>query len=72
MSWYSKNSQYSQYTGLGYGLDSLMRIWFPKRQEIFLSSPASISALGPTQPPTQWVMRVISVGRQGGVESADA
>jgi hypothetical protein len=35
---------------------------FLQGQEVFLFSTASIPALGPTQPPIQWVLRAVSLG----------
>jgi len=46
---------------MGYGLDD----WgFESQQElgIFLFAIASRLALGPTQPPIQWIPRVFSLG----------
>jgi hypothetical protein len=37
-----------------------------QRQRIFLLAPASRPALGPTQPPIQWVPGVLSPGVKGG------
>jgi hypothetical protein len=44
----------------GHGLDGLGSI--PNRGKIFLFSTASRPALGPTQPPIQWVPWVLSLG----------
>jgi hypothetical protein len=46
---------------LGYGLDDR---WFESRQGlgIFLLTTASRPALGPTQPPIQWVPGALSLG----------
>jgi hypothetical protein len=46
---------------MGYGLD------FQQGQEIFLFSTLSRLALGPTQPPFQWVLGVMQLGGGGGV-----
>jgi hypothetical protein len=40
-------------------------------QEIFISSTASISALGPSQPPIQWVPGSLSSGAKGLGREAD-
>jgi hypothetical protein len=47
--------------GLGYGLEDR---WFDPWQglEIFISPPLPDRLLGPTQPPIQWVPRVLSPG----------
>jgi hypothetical protein len=45
---------------MGYGLDG--RGSNPGRGKIFLFSTVSRAALGPTQPPNQWVPRAISPG----------
>jgi hypothetical protein len=53
---------------VGCGLDSQGSI--PGRGKIFLFSTASRPALGPTQPPIQWVPGVISLGvKQPGHEA---
>jgi hypothetical protein len=47
--------------GTGYGLDC--RGWFPDRGKVILErffSKASTPALGPTQPPIQWVQGALS------------
>jgi hypothetical protein len=44
-----------------YGLDNQGPI--PDKDRIFLLASASRPALGPTQPPVQWIPRVISPGR---------
>jgi hypothetical protein len=41
----------------GYGLDG--RGWIPRRCQIFLLFTPSGQALGPTQPPIQWVPRTL-------------
>jgi hypothetical protein len=43
----------------GYGLDDRSSI--PGRQEIFPLTSVSRPALGPTQPPAQWVPGVLSL-----------
>jgi hypothetical protein len=53
---------------LGYGLDDRgSRVRFPVGVEIFLFTTPSRTALGPTQPPIQWVSGALSLGvkRQG-------
>jgi hypothetical protein len=49
----------------GYGLDSECSV--PGKGKIFLFSTAARPALGPTQPPIQWVLGDLSLGikRQG-------
>jgi hypothetical protein len=48
---------------LGYGLGNRgSRLRFPAGLGIFLFITASIMALGPTQPPIQWVPGVLSLG----------
>jgi hypothetical protein len=44
----------------GYGLDDRGSI--PGRGEVILSSTASRPALGPTQPPIQWVTEALPLG----------
>jgi hypothetical protein len=46
---------------LGYGLDDQ---WFESGQKlgIILFTTASITVLGPTQPPIQWVPEALSLG----------
>jgi hypothetical protein len=54
-----------QLTGiaLGYGLDDRgSRVRFPAGLVIFLFTTASRTALGPTQPPIQWVSGALSPG----------
>jgi hypothetical protein len=53
---------------LGYGLDDRgSRVRFPAGVGIFLFTSASRTALGPTQPPIQWVPGALFLGvkRQG-------
>jgi hypothetical protein len=45
---------------MGYGLNS--RASIPGKGKIFLFSTASRLALGPTQPPIQWVQGALSPG----------
>jgi hypothetical protein len=48
---------------LGYGLDDRgSRVRFPAGAGIFLFTTASRTALGSTQPPTQWVPGALSLG----------
>jgi hypothetical protein len=47
--------------GTGYGLDGKGSI--PGRDKMFFYSTASRPALGPTQPPIQWVSRISSTQR---------
>jgi hypothetical protein len=48
---------------LGYGLDDWgSRVRFPAEAEIFLFTIASRTALGPIQPPIQWVPGDLSLG----------
>jgi hypothetical protein len=48
---------------LGYGLDNRgSRVRFPARAEIFFFTTVSRTALGPTQPPIQWVQGALSLG----------
>jgi hypothetical protein len=54
-SWYN-----SVGTATGYGLDG--RGLNTGRDNVFLFSAASRPALGPTQPPIQWVPRALSPG----------
>jgi hypothetical protein len=55
---------------LGYGLDDR---GFESRYGlgIFLFTTASISALGPTQPPVRWIPGVLSVGVKSAGRDAD-
>jgi hypothetical protein len=47
---------------LGYGLDDRgSRVRFPAGLGVFLFTTASRMALGPTQPPTQWVPGALSL-----------
>jgi hypothetical protein len=46
---------------LGYGLDNRV-LHSRQRLGIFLFTTASRTALGPTQPPTQWVLGALSLG----------
>jgi hypothetical protein len=56
---------------LGYGLDDRgSRVRFPRGLEIFLFTTTSRTALGPTQPPIQWVPGALSLGvKQPGREA---
>jgi hypothetical protein len=56
---------------LGYGLDNWgSGVRFPTGLGIFLFTIASITALGPTQPPIQWVPGALSLGvKQQGREA---
>jgi hypothetical protein len=60
-----KSSKFND-TALGYKLDDR---WFESRQRlrVFIFTTDSIPALGPTQPPIQWVAGTLSLGvkRQG-------
>jgi hypothetical protein len=48
---------------LGYGLDDRgSRVRFPAGLGIFLFTTASRTALGPTQPPIQWIPGALSLG----------
>jgi hypothetical protein len=48
---------------LGYGMDDRgFRVRFPMGAGIFLFTTASRTALGPTQPPIQWVLGALSLG----------
>jgi hypothetical protein len=48
---------------LGYGLDSRgSRVQFPAGVGIFLLTTATRTALGPIQPPIQWVPGALSLG----------
>jgi hypothetical protein len=48
---------------LGYGLDDWSStVLFPKGLEIFLFTTMFRTALGPIQPPIQWVSRALSLG----------
>jgi hypothetical protein len=52
-----------------YGLDDLGSI--PGREEMFPFSTSSRPALGPTQPPIQWVPEALSPGLKGPGREAD-
>jgi hypothetical protein len=56
---------------LGYGLDErASRVRFPAGLGIFLFTTASRTALGPTQPPIQWVPAALSLGvKRPGLEA---
>jgi hypothetical protein len=57
---------------LGYGLDDRgSRVRLPAGLGIFLFTTASRTALGPTQPPIQWVPRGLSLGVKRPVRDAD-
>jgi hypothetical protein len=58
-------------TALGYGLDDRdSRVRFPGRLGIFLFITASRTALGPTQPPIEWVQGALSLGvKRPGLEA---
>jgi hypothetical protein len=57
---------------LGYGLDDRgTRVRFPAGMEIFLFTTASRAALGPTQPPIQWVPWALSLGEKRPGREAD-
>jgi hypothetical protein len=57
---------------LGYGLNDWgSRVRFPAGAGIFLFTTASRTALGPTQPPIQWVPGALSLGVKRPVREAD-
>jgi hypothetical protein len=59
--WRSRDSSVG--IALGYGLeDRGPRVRFPAGLGIFLFTTASRTALGPTQPPIQWVPGALSLG----------
>jgi hypothetical protein len=48
---------------LGYGLDDRgSRVGFPAGTGNFFTTTASRTALGPTQPPIQWISGALSLG----------
>jgi hypothetical protein len=58
-----KSRDNSDDIALGYGLDDRgSRVQFPAGAGDFLFITASRTALGPTQPPIQWVPRALSLG----------
>jgi hypothetical protein len=58
-----KNRDSSVGIALGYGLDDQgTRVRFPAGLGTFLFTTVSRTALGPTQPPIQWVPGALSVG----------
>jgi hypothetical protein len=59
---YSKSRDSSVGIALGYGLDDRgFRVRFPAGLGIFLFTTASRTALGPIQPPIQWVPGAVSL-----------
>jgi hypothetical protein len=67
----SKSCDSSVGIALGYGLDDRgSRVRSPAGLEIFLFTTASRTALGPSQPPIQWVPGALSLGvKRPGCES---
>jgi hypothetical protein len=68
---YNKSRDSSVGIGLGYGLDDRgSRVRFPVGLGIFLFTTTSKKALGPIQPPIQWITGVLSLGvKQSGREA---
>jgi hypothetical protein len=57
---------------LGYGLDYRVSMFDSRRGlGIFLFTTSSRTALGPTQPPIQWVLRALSLGLKRRGREAD-
>jgi hypothetical protein len=57
--------QYVFLPALGYGLDDWgSRVRFPAELGIFLFITASRTALGPTQPPIQWIQGALLQGHE--------
>jgi hypothetical protein len=57
---------------IGYGLDDRMiGVRFPAGVGIFLFDTMSRPALGPTEPPIQWVLGTLSLGVKGPGREAD-
>jgi hypothetical protein len=62
-SWWSEEFIYIYIYALGYGLDERgSRVRFPAGAGKFLFTTASITALGPIQPPIEWVPGALSLG----------
>jgi hypothetical protein len=70
---YFKSRDSSVGIAQGYGLDDRV-LGFDFRRElgIFLFNTASITALGPTQPPIQWIRGALSLGLKRPGREADS